>query len=170
MISRQGKSKEVCTYHKDNRDDPGNQRAPVETAVVPVLAMGSVQIFDIYIALAHHEVVGDKDAQKRTEEDAVAAQESEEPSGVGKDVPRADAHAEQVSNPHASLDIEISGEECHEIGAERDDVGTQISNAVGKEEKGADEEDGGPNSWSPVVCKDIVFHSPLNTRKSVITS
>ena len=133
-IGQSNEKRQGHLHDKGNGDDPCNNGSPIDAMRIPISASRLVQVLDIYITTSNHKVIRDEDAKERTEEDAVAAQKGQKPRGIGEDVPWANGHAEQISEPHSSTDVEESREQGHDIGAEGNDVRAHITDHVGEDE------------------------------------
>lgn len=71
-----------------------------------------------------------------------------------------DHQGEQICDPHSPPDIEPAGEKGHDVCTERNDVCAQITEGVGKDKEGADEEHGGARPGAPGVVQDVVIKQP----------
>jgi hypothetical protein len=127
---------------------------------VPVSATNLVQVFDKDIALANDEVIRQGHSEERSQEDTVPVQELQEARGSGKDLPRTDAHSEDIAHPHATADVEPSREQRHEVRAERNHIGPQLDQSVSVDEDDVDDRDPGSTTMAEIVIKHIMIQVP----------
>jgi hypothetical protein len=114
-------------------NEEGDGRAPVDTGIVAVTALGIVQGWNVQLLAANKPVVGNHDTCNWREEHGVSSHKGEEGACGRQDLPwYNDPSANHGRDDAAALDVDVFGKENSEIVGGGDgvcgNVGSDLSN------------------------------------------